>query len=130
MKQLSSLVITLAVAGLGFAAGGSIRLAEAGEAAAMPPRQLLLQQDVDLPTPNIKANVIRVTFPSGYKTPVHTHRGPGPRYVLKGRLRVEDGGQVHDYVPGDVFWETGKEMTVENVAGGDAELVIFEMVPR
>jgi hypothetical protein len=37
---------------------------------------------------------------------------------------------VQVYTPGDVFWETGAEMTVENVGGSDAEMVIFEMAPR
>jgi quercetin dioxygenase-like cupin family protein len=77
----------------------------------------------------VESRVIRVQFPSGYKTPLHTHEGPGPRYVLKGRLRVEDSGQIQVYGPGDVFWETGAAMTVENISGGDAELVIFELAP-
>jgi hypothetical protein len=28
-----------------------------------------------------------------------------------------------------VFWETGAEMTVENVGKGEAEIIIFEMAP-
>lgn len=46
---------------------------------------------------------------------------------MKGRLRVEDGGENHVYSPGEVFWETGSEMTVENVSKGEAEIIIFEM---
>lgn len=92
-----------------------------------PPRQLLLKRPVELPSSTVETRVIRVQFPSGYKTPVHTHEGPGPRYVLKGRLRVEDAGQTQVYGPGDVFWETGAAMTVQNVGGGDAELLIFEL---
>jgi quercetin dioxygenase-like cupin family protein len=70
-----------------------------------------------------------VQFPKGYKTPLHTHEGPGPRYVLKGKLKVEDGGQSNVFSPGEVFWETGAEMTVENVGKGEAEIIIFEMAP-
>ena len=41
----------------------------------------------------------------------------------------EDAGQTQVYGQGDVFWETGQEMTVENIGGGDAEIVIFELAP-
>lgn len=92
-------------------------------------RQLLLKQDVPLMGPELAASVIRVQFPPGYKTPLHTHAGPGPRYVTKGRLRIEDAGKRQSYGPGDVFWETGAAMTVENVGGSDAEIIIFELAP-
>lgn len=90
-------------------------------------RTELLNKRVTLASPDIDAKVIRVKFPKGFKTPLHTHQGPGPRFVLKGRLRVEDGGENHVYSPGEVFWETGSEMTVENVSKGEAEIIIFEM---
>jgi len=114
-----------------FALGLLLCAASAAEAAetAMAPRQLLLAKPVELPSPKLETRVIRVQFPSGYKTPLHTHEGPGPRYVLKGRLRVEDSGQSQVYGPGDVFWETGAAMTVENIGGGDAELVLVELRP-
>jgi quercetin dioxygenase-like cupin family protein len=76
-----------------------------------------------------EARVIRVKFPSGYKTALHTHEGPGPRYVLRGRLRVEDSGLTRVYGPGDVFWETGAAMTIQSIGGDDAEMVIFEVAP-
>jgi quercetin dioxygenase-like cupin family protein len=103
--------------------------AHAEEAQQMPSRQLLLTKAVTLSSNPVQTNVIRVQFPSGYKTPLHTHAGPGPRYVLKGKLRVEDAGESHVYGSGDVFWETGAAMTVENISGGDAEIVIFELAP-
>lgn len=115
------------------ALGGALLLPWAGhsdEAATMAPRQMLLKKSLDMPSNSVEARVIRVQFPSGYKTPLHTHEGPGPRYVLKGRLKVEDSGQTQVYGPGDVFWETGAAMTVENIGGGDAEMVIFEVAPR
>ena len=92
-------------------------------------RQLLLKKEITLPSNSVQTKVIRVQFPSGYKTPLHTHEGPGPRYVLKGRLKIEDAGQTQVYGQGDVFWETGQEMTVENIGGDDAEIVIFELAP-
>lgn len=92
-------------------------------------RELLLKKPVTLPSQNIETHVIRVTFPKGYKTPLHTHEGPGPRYVLKGKLKVVDAGETKEYGQGEVFWETGSEMTVENVGSGEAAIVIFEMAP-
>jgi quercetin dioxygenase-like cupin family protein len=109
--------------------GAGMGSASAGEAALTMSRQLLLKKAVPAPADTVETRVIRVQFPSGYKTPLHTHEGPGPRYVLKGRLRVEDAGERHVYGPGDVFWETGAAMTVENIGGGDAEMVIFELAP-
>ncbi|MDF9391872.1 MULTISPECIES: cupin domain-containing protein [Methylococcus] len=108
---------------LGLPCFGATAVAEEPVAA----RQLLLQKTVILPANTVDTRLIRVRFPPGYKTPIHTHQGTGPRYVLQGRLRVEDAGERHDYGAGDVFWETGSAMTVENIGGNDAELVIFEL---
>jgi quercetin dioxygenase-like cupin family protein len=106
------------------------RPVEANESAAPGmSRQLLLKQALPPLGANPEARVIRVHFPSGYKTPMHTHEGPGPRYVLKGKVRVEDNGKTQVYGPGDVFWETGAAMTVQSVSGDDAEMVIFEIAP-
>jgi quercetin dioxygenase-like cupin family protein len=93
----------------------------------MPPRQILLEKPVDLPANKVNTRVVRVTFPPGYKTPLHTHEGPGPRYVLKGKIKIEEGGQVNEYGPGQVFWESGQWMTAENVGEGEAEMVIVEL---
>ncbi|MEY4195200.1 MAG: hypothetical protein RLZZ226_1568 [Pseudomonadota bacterium] len=97
------------------------------EEAKMPPRQILLEKAAELPTNQVNARIIRVIFPQGYKTPLHTHEGPGPRYVLRGRVRIEEGGQTQEYGPGEVFWESGQWMTAENVSEGEAEMLIFEM---
>lgn len=101
----------------------------ADESQVTPSRQMLLQKKVSLPSSTVDTKVIRVQFPKGYKTPLHTHEGPGPRYVVKGKLRVEDSGDSHVFNAGEVFWETGAEMTVENIGGSDAEIVIFELAP-
>lgn len=95
---------------------------------AMPPRQILLEKPVELPSNKLTTRLVRVTFAQGYKSPLHTHEGPGPRYVLKGKVKVEEGGQAHEYGPGEVFWETGQWMTIENVGQGEAEMVIMELV--
>ncbi|MBK8814955.1 MAG: cupin domain-containing protein [Methylococcaceae bacterium] len=92
-------------------------------------RTPLLENTVELPSKNVNAKVIRVTFPPAFKTPWHTHDGPGPRYVVKGKLKVTEDGQVNTYGIGEVFWESGKLMQVENVGKDSAELIIFEMAP-
>lgn len=118
-RFLLSGVSVLAVAFLGSRASA--------EEVNMPPRQVLLEKPLDVSSNKVNTRVIRVTFPKGYKTPLHTHEGPGPRYVLKGKVKVEEGGQVGEYGPGQVFWETGQWMTVENVGDGEAEMVIVEL---
>lgn len=92
-------------------------------------RTVLLQQNVALSSLNVNSKVIRVNFPTGVKTPRHTHEGPGPRYVVKGTLQVVEGDKTGIYSAGEVFWETGQSMTVENIGGEPAELIIFEMGP-
>ena len=55
--------------------------------------------------------------------------GPGPRYVVKGKLKVNEGGNTNTYSIGDVFWESGDLMSVENIGEDLAELIIFELAP-
>jgi quercetin dioxygenase-like cupin family protein len=90
-------------------------------------RSVLLSNKVELPSKNIDAKVIRVVFPPVFKTPWHTHEGPGPRYVVKGTLTVVEGGKTNTYSAGDVFWESGNLMSVENMGQESAELIIFEL---
>jgi quercetin dioxygenase-like cupin family protein len=92
-------------------------------------RTVLLDKKLSLPSPNIDAKVIRVAFPFGFKIPWHTHEGPGPRYVVKGSLKVVEHGKATTYSAGEVFWETGELMSVENVGDDAAELIIFELAP-
>jgi quercetin dioxygenase-like cupin family protein len=92
-------------------------------------RSILLSNKIELPSASIDAKVIRVTFPPAFKTPWHTHEGPGPRYVVKGKLTVVEGGKANTYAAGDVFWESGNLMSVENVGEDIAEIIIFEMAP-
>jgi quercetin dioxygenase-like cupin family protein len=92
-------------------------------------RSILLSNKVELPSNNIDAKVIRVIFPPAFKTPWHSHEGPGPRYVVKGKLKVVEGGKTNTYSDGDVFWESGHLMSVENLGEDSAELIIFELAP-
>lgn len=104
-------------------------LAQADAENSLAVRQTLLKQPVTLTSTQMLTKVIRVDFPAGYKTPLHTHEGQGPRYIVKGHIKIEDHGKSQVYGPGEVFWETGDEMTVENIGGSDAEFIIFEIAP-
>ena len=92
-------------------------------------RQSLFTKSITLPSKEIKTDVIRVVFSPGYKSPLHTHEGPGPRYVVNGKVRVEDSGDSRTYAAGEVFWESGSAMTIENVGTEKAEILIFQLTP-
>ena len=106
----------------------NINIVSAQEKSALN-RAVLLENKVDLPSNSVNAKVIRVTFPAAFKTPWHTHEGPGPRYVVKGKLKVVEEGKTNTYSSGDVFWESGNLMSVENLAKEPAEIIIFELAP-
>jgi quercetin dioxygenase-like cupin family protein len=130
MKQLAQVGLAAAVIATAFSLSAPYASAEESpQTKGTISRQTLMTRDLSLSADRIKSNVIRVHFSPGYKTPLHTHEGAGPRYVLKGHLRVEDSGKTETFGPGDVFWETGQAMTIENVGGSDAEMVIFEVQP-
>jgi quercetin dioxygenase-like cupin family protein len=92
-------------------------------------RTVLLEKKLELSSPDINTKMIRVAFPPAFKTPWHTHEGPGPRYVVKGTLKVVEGGKANTYSSGEVFWESGELMSVENVGDDAAEIIIFELAP-
>jgi len=93
-----------------------------------PSSKVLFEKVVEVPS-KIKVLVRHVTFPAGYKSPEHTHKGPGPRYVLQGKVEVVEGGETHTYTAGEVFWESGIPMTAENVGDGEFKVVIVELLP-
>jgi quercetin dioxygenase-like cupin family protein len=92
-------------------------------------KAVLLEKAVELDSNKVNARMIRVTFPPAFKTPWHTHEGPGPRYVVKGKLKVVEEGKTNTYSVGDVFWESGSLMSVENLDQETAEIIIFELAP-
>jgi len=100
------------------------------DASASMSKELLFENNTALQSNRIHAKMIRVTFPPLYKSPWHTHQGPGPRYILKGSLKITEGKQVNTYSAGEVFWESGKRMRAENLSNKEAELVLFELVPQ
>jgi quercetin dioxygenase-like cupin family protein len=51
----------------------------------------------------------RVDFPPGGIAYLHTHPGPGIRYLLSGALEVHTAGQSVVYEPGAAWFESGPE---------------------
>lgn len=91
--------------------------------------ELLFEQDVTLVDENVDVKIRRVVFPVGFKTPEHTHAGPGPRYVVQGAVEVIEAGETNTFTAGEVFWETGVIMTSENVGDEELVLIIVELLP-
>ena len=120
--KISRLLVLFLTVGFGLQAN-------AAEDRSMPPKKILLEQAVELPSKNITAKMLRVTFPPGYKTAWHSHKGPGPRYITKGKIKIVESGNAKNYSAGEVFWESGKRMSAQNIGQGEAELVIFELAP-
>jgi quercetin dioxygenase-like cupin family protein len=51
----------------------------------------------------------RVDFPPGGVAYRHTHPGPGIRFLLHGSIRIESGGETHEYQPLEPWFEAGPE---------------------
>jgi quercetin dioxygenase-like cupin family protein len=92
-------------------------------------QKVLLEQVVELVSKQVNVKIRHIKFPVGFKTPEHTNKGPGPRYVLKGQVEVIEGGKTGTYKAGEVFWESGIPMTAENVGSEEAELIVIELLP-
>jgi hypothetical protein len=70
----------------------------------------LAAHDVELADPGgylMRAD--RVDFPLGGVAWTHTHRGPGIRCLLRGAIRVESAGKVHEIGPGEAWFESGPD---------------------
>jgi hypothetical protein len=51
----------------------------------------------------------RVDFPPGGIAYKHRHPGPGIRCLLFGAIRIESGGETHEYGPFQPWFESGPE---------------------
>jgi quercetin dioxygenase-like cupin family protein len=51
----------------------------------------------------------RVDFPPGGIAYTHTHRGPGIRCLLAGRIKIEVQGRTHEIRPGEAWFEAGPD---------------------
>ena len=72
----------------------------------------------------------RIESPAGAATPRHTHRGPGIRRLLYGRLLAEMGDDLERIEPGQPWFETGKDPIVgTNISGGNSAFVRVMVLP-
>ena len=92
--------------------------------------QSLGEEVLDMAGSKVRVRVLKVTLPKGWKQSEHIHPVSGPRYVLKGRIRLISDSKRDEFGPGQVFWENGVAATSENISDGDVDLLVTEMVPE
>lgn len=115
-----ALLVAIATSSAGFAAD-----------AAKPLKEKLIERLVELPDKHFNILVRTVEWPVGYKSKPHTHAGPGPRYVLSGKVRIDDAGTIGEYEGGQSFWHAGGfPHTAENIASTPSKVLIIELLPK
>lgn len=94
------------------------------------PQHLLGEQSMDLSASKVKVRVIKLTLAKGWKAASRIHPIPGPRYVLKGRVRIATDAKADEFGPGQLFWETGSQYLSENISDSEVDLLVMEMLPE
>jgi hypothetical protein len=69
----------------------------------------LLAAQVELGRGEWIARCDRIDFPASGTAYRHTHPGPGIRCLLFGSIRIESGGEAHEYGPLEAWFESGSE---------------------
>lgn len=91
---------------------------------------LLGEQIVESPGGRLKVRVLKVSLPKKLKQFAKIYPAPGPRYVLKGRLRITVVGKTEEFGPGQLFWESGIQALSENISDTEAEILVTETTPE
>ena len=61
----------------------------------------------------------------------HVHQGPGIRCLLEGGIRIETGGQAHEYGPGQAWFEDGvAPVFAEAAAAAPMRFIRGMILPR
>jgi hypothetical protein len=97
-----------------------------------PPADALLAVEVEL-DPDVEwlLRLDRVDFPPGGVAYRHTHPGPGIRCLVLGRIRIESGGETHEYGPFEPWFERGPDPVFAAASGTEpAAFVRGMLVPR
>jgi quercetin dioxygenase-like cupin family protein len=93
------------------------------------PADALLSAEVDLDRAREwLLRLDRVDFPPGGVAYRHTHPGPGIRYLLCGSLRIESGGETHDYRAGDPWFESGPEPVLATASATEPSAFVRAML--
>jgi hypothetical protein len=72
----------------------------------------------------------RVDFPPGGIAYTHTHPGPGIRCLLFGGIRIETGGELHEYGPFEAWFERGPDPVYAASADEESAFVRVMLLPR
>lgn len=109
--------------------GGLTKFVNAAKAD--PTKAKLIDRPVEIPDRQFNILVRTIEWPVGYKSKPHMHKGPGPRYVLTGMVRIDDQGKIGEYRAGETFWHDGGfEHTAENIADKPTKVLIVELLPK
>jgi hypothetical protein len=96
------------------------------------PADALLAAEVELhPDVEWLLRLDRVDFPPGGVAYRHTHPGPGIRCLVSGRIRIESGGEIHEYGPLEPWFESGPEPVFAAASATESSTFVRAMlVPR
>jgi quercetin dioxygenase-like cupin family protein len=91
-----------------------------------------LRAELDLEAGEWLVRCDRVDFPPGGIAYRHTHPGPGIRCLLHGSLRIESGGETHEYGPFEPWFEAGPEpvLAVASEAAETAFVRVMVLPPE
>ena len=129
IQKTLRLTVTATVLLLALGVGLSLDFVNAANS--KPSREVLIDRPVEIPDKNFNILVRTIEWPVGYKSKPHQHKGPGPRYVLSGTVRIDDQGKIGVYNAGDSFWHDGGfEHTAENIADTPTKVLIVELLPK
>lgn len=71
-----------------------------------------------------------VAFPPGGCAYLHRHQGPGIRCLIDGTLRVDTGGQSHQYGVGEAWYESGPEPVFAQAGDRPTRFIRVMILPR
>ena len=96
------------------------------------PADAMLAADVEL-DPGVEwlMRLDRVDFPPEGVAYRHTHPGPGIRCLLFGSIRIESGGDTHEYGPFEPWFESGPEPVLATASTTEPSAFVRAMLlPR
>ena len=105
------------------------RLDPAGDPSA--PGALKLSRAVDVAAGGALLRCDRVDFPPKGVAYTHTHQGPGIRVLLRGKFRVETGGETLVVAPGEAWFERGPDpVYAESIVDEPTSFVRVMILPK